>query len=192
MTKTQAAATAATTDEREEPVNGVEADEAPALDQAAVAALIEERDGYKNELLRTAADFTNFRRRTEQDFASIKKLANRDLLLQLVDVMDDFDRALAAVPEEQRDSGWVSGITMIEKKIQTVLDRSGVKRIEALGQPFDPAQHEAVASDPEGDGSTVVEVYRQGYRLGDSLLRPALVKVGSSAPSSTTGAQFDA
>jgi molecular chaperone GrpE len=68
---------------------------------------------------------------------------------------------------------------MIEKKLQAVLERAGVTAIEALGQPFDPALHEAVASDPAGDGSTVVEVYRQGYRLGDGLLRAAMVKVGS-------------
>ena len=192
MTETQAAATAATTDEQKEPANGVEADEAPVMDQAAFAALIEERDGYKNELLRTAADFTNYRRRTEQEFAGIRKLANRDLLLQFIDVIDDFKRALAAVPEEQRESGWVSGIGMIETKLQAVLDRSGVTPIEALGQPFDPALHEAVANDPESDGSTVIEVYRQGYRLGDGLLRPAMVKVGSSAQSSAPSAQFDA
>jgi molecular chaperone GrpE len=67
---------------------------------------------------------------------------------------------------------------MIEKKLHGVLERAGVRPIEALGQPFDPALHEAVASD--GDGSTVVEVYRQGYNLGEHLLRPAMVKVGSS------------
>ena len=159
--------------------NGVET--AEAAPDAAVQALIEERDGYKSELLRTAADFTNYRRRTEQEYASIKKLANRDLLLQLLDVMDDFARALAAVPEEQRESGWVAGTAMIEKKLHGVLERAGVTPIEALGQPFDPALHEAVASDPGSDGSTVVEVYRQGYRLGDGLLRPAMVKVGSKS-----------
>jgi molecular chaperone GrpE len=101
------------------------------------------------------------------------------LLVQLLDVMDDFERALAAVPEDQRETGWVAGTTMIEKKLQAVLDRSGVVKVEARGQPFDPALHEAVASDPGSDGSTVVEVYRPGYRLGDGLLRPAMVKVGS-------------
>jgi molecular chaperone GrpE len=109
----------------------------------------------------------------------IRQLANRDLLLQILDVMDDFGRALAAVPAEQRESGWVSGTTMIERKLHGVLERAGVRPIEALGQPFDPAFHEAVASDPGSDGSTVVEVYRQGYLLGDNLLRPAMVRVGN-------------
>ena len=85
----------------------------------------------------------------------IRQLANRDLLLHVLDVMDDFGRALAAVPEEQRESGWVSGTAMIEKKLYGVLERAGVRPIEALGQPFDPALHEAVASDPGSDGSTV-------------------------------------
>ena len=180
VTDTQAAAANATTtaDQQERGANGLDTDGSAVLDPAAVQALIEERDGYKNELLRTAADFSNYRRRTEQDFSSIRKVANRDLLVQLLDVMDDFGRALAAVPEDQRESGWVSGASMIEKKLQAVLERAGVTPIEALGQPFDPALHEAVASDPAGDDSTVVEVYRQGYRLGDGLLRAAMVKVG--------------
>jgi molecular chaperone GrpE len=144
-----------------------------------IDALIAERDGYLDQLQRTAADFANFRRRTEQERAMIRQLANRDLLLHVLDVMDDFGRALAAVPEEQRESGWVSGTAMIEKKLYGVLERAGVRPIEALGQPFDPALHEAVAGDPGSDGSTVVEVYRQGYRLGEGLLRPAMVKVGN-------------
>ena len=151
------------------------------LAEPSIASLIAERDGYLEQLQRTAADFANFRRRTEQERAVIRQLANRDLLLHVLDVMDDFGRALAAVPEEQRESGWVSGTAMIEKKLHGVLERAGVRPIEALGQPFDPALHEAVASDPDGDGSTVVEVYRQGYNLGDALLRPAMVKVGNSA-----------
>ena len=174
----EAAATANGVEASAPTANGVETAEAPAAEAPAVEALIEERDGYKNELLRTVADFSNYRRRTEQEFAGLKKAANRDLLLQLLDVLDDFGRALTAVPEEQRDSGWVAGTAMIEKKLQGVLERAGVTPIEALGQPFDPALHEAVASDPGSDGSTVVEVYRQGYRLGDGLLRPAMVKVG--------------
>jgi molecular chaperone GrpE len=181
VTDTQAAAAAtatATAEQRERGPNGVEGGDAPALDAAAIQALIEERDGYKNELLRTAADFTNFRRRTEQEFATFKQVANRDLLRQLLDVLDDFERALAQVPEEQRESGWVSGMAMIDRKLGALLERAGAARIESLGQPFDPALHEAVASDPGSDGSTVVEVYRQGYRLGEGLLRPAMVKVG--------------
>ena len=192
LTENQTDSPSVATEERETPANGVENGERPAFDEASIQALIAERDGYKNELLRTAADFSNFRRRTEQDFASLKKLANRELLLQLLDVIDDFGRALTSVPAEQRESSWVSGTAMIEKKLRAILDRSGVAAIEALGQPFDPALHEAVASDPDGDGSTVVEVYRHGYRLGDGLLRPAMVKVGSSAQAPVPSAQFDA
>lgn len=153
--------------------DGIEESESPD-----VAAVIAERDDYLDQLRRSLADFANFRRRTEQERAVIRQLANRDLLLQIVDVKDDFGRALGAVPEAQAESGWVSGIEMIEKKLGGVLDRAGVTSIEALGQPFDPALHEAVATDPGSSGEVVVEVFRGGYKLGDQILRAAMVKTG--------------
>src|SRR5688500_1555878 len=124
LTENKAATATAVSDERDLTENGVENGEHPVLDADAIQALIEERDGYKNELRGTAPDFTNCRRRTEQDSASLKKLANRDLLLQLRDVIDDFGRALASVPAAQRESGWVSGTSMIEKKLHAILDRA--------------------------------------------------------------------
>jgi len=129
-------------------------------------------------LRRGRAEFANFRRRTEQERAQARELANQSLLAQLLPVVDDFARALDAIPVEQRGSSWVQGIGLIERKLWGVLERQGVTPVEALGQPFDPAQHEAIASDPGGDVGTVIEVYQPGYRLGQSLLRPAMVKVG--------------
>ncbi len=139
-----------------------------------------ERDEYLEQLRRTLADFANFRRRTDQERAVVRQLANRDLLLQIIDVQDDFGRALGAIPEDQRANGWVSGTAMIEKKLQSLLERAGVSPLEALGQPFDPALHEAVASDPGSSGELVVEVFRTGYKLGDQVLRAAMVKTGDA------------
>lgn len=161
--------------------NGVEFDAengAEPTENDELAALRAERDEYLEQLRRALADFANFRKRTDQDRAVMRQLANRDLLMQVIDVQDDFGRALAAIPEDQRDNGWVSGTAMIEKKLQAVLERAGVKQLDALGEPFDPAVHEAVASDPGSSGEVVVEVFRTGYKLGDQVLRAAMVRTG--------------
>lgn len=148
------------------------------LDAAKLAA---ERDEFLDQLQRSRAEFANYRRRTEQERATIRQTANQTLLAQLLPVYDDLQRALAAVPADQRDSPLAQGVALVERKFWSALERAGVSPIAAAGQPFDPAQHEAVEM-AAGDGSappdTVVAVYQTGYRLGDALLRPAMVKVG--------------
>jgi len=95
-------------------------------------------------------------------------------------------RALGSTPEETRDAPWVQGVQLIERKLVSLLEREGVTPIDALGQPFDPALHEAVASDPGSGGQTVVEVYQSGYRQRNNLLRPAMVRVGDKPHSEET------
>ena len=150
----------------------------PETAEAEVEKLRSERDEYLDQLRRTMADFANYKRRNEQERALIRQLANRDLLLQIIEVQDDFERALNAIPEDQRENGWVSGAAMIERKLNAVLERAGVTQLDALSQPFDPALHEAVASDPGSSGEQVVEVFRTGYKLGDQILRVAMVRTG--------------
>ena len=144
-----------------------------------LAAMSAERDGYLEQLQRSRADFANFRRRTEQERTQIREIASHVLLTQILPVYDDLQRAMTAVPDDARDEPWVQGLALIERKFWNVLDRAGVTPIEAKDQPFDPALHEAVDSVPGSAGTTVVDVYQTGYRLGQSLLRPAMVKVGS-------------
>lgn len=143
-------------------------------------AVVAERDGYLDQLMRERADFANYRRRVEEDRVKARQLASRDILVQLLPVMDDFNRALAAVPAEQASSGWVSGTAMVGKKLANVLERAGVTPVEAVGQRFDPAVHEAVATEPGTSGEFVVDVYQEGYKLGQSLLRPAMVTTGDA------------
>ena len=157
--------------------NGTAPAEGLELDLDAVVA---ERDEYLEQLQRSRADFANFRRRTEQERAQIREIASHALLAQFLPVIDDLQRAMAAVPDEARDQPWVQGLALIERKFAGVLERAGVTPIEAAGQPFDPALHEAVDSVPGSTGSTVVDVYQTGYRLGQTLLRPAMVKVGDA------------
>lgn len=144
-----------------------------------LAAVSAERDEYLDQLQRSRAEFANYRRRIEQEKQILRDLANRDALIQFLPVVDDFERALAAVPEADRSAGWLSGITLIQNKLNGILERAGVSPVDALGQPFDPSQHEAVATEPGTAGSHVVEVYQRGYRVGDQLARPAMVKTGN-------------
>ncbi|HWV25147.1 MAG TPA: nucleotide exchange factor GrpE [Thermomicrobiales bacterium] len=144
--------------------------------------VIAERDDYLDQLQRSRAEFINFRKRTEQERQRLGELFTANTLSQFLPVLDDFQRAVNAVPEADKESGWVTGITMIEKKFEGILERAGVTAIDALGQPFDPAVHEAVATEPGTSGQIVVEVYQKGYKLGDTLLRAAMVKTGDIAP----------
>lgn len=143
-----------------------------------IQALQAERDDYLDQLQRSRAEFINYRRRTEQERAIVRQVVTRDVLSQFLTVMDDFQRALDAIPQEERTQGWEKGIELIAGKLRGVLERAGVKEIDALHQPFDPSMHEAVATESGSNGSHVVEVYQPGYMLGDNLMRPAMVKTG--------------
>jgi len=160
--------------EATESVNG-SADEGQLSELESAVA---ERDGYLDQLQRTLAEFANYRRRVDQERNQAREFATRDLLRQLVPVLDDLQRAIGSIAEDQRETSWVQGVNMIERKLNGLLEREGVTPIDAIGQPFDPAVHEAVASDPGSGGQTVVEVYQAGYRHKNNLLRPAMVRVG--------------
>jgi molecular chaperone GrpE len=141
-----------------------------------------ERDRYLDQLQRSVAEFANYRRRSEQERAQLVPMVRRDVLAQFLPVLDDFERAMAQVPEDRREDTWIVGLAMIESKFRNVLERSDVRAIDPTGEPFDPAMHESVASDPGTSGSTVVEVYQKGYAIGDVLIRPAMVKTGDPQP----------
>ena len=130
-------------------------------------------------LQRTAADFANFRRRTAEDRERELGLAGESLLRKVLAVADDFDRALEAMPAELKGVGWIEGIVLLDRKLRALLESEGVTPIEAVGRPFDPREHEAIANVPatgRPDGEVVAEVQR-GYRVRDRVLRPAMVAV---------------
>ena len=146
-----------------------------ALDLATVLA---ERDDYLDRLQRSVAEFQNYRRRVEQDRARARELATSSILVQLLPIVDDLERAISNVPPEQAENSFVQGVQYIQKKLAGLLEREGVTPIDAAGQPFDPAMHEAVATEDGSTQNVVVEVYQTGYRHGEQVLRPAMVKVG--------------
>ncbi len=162
---------------------GVAEDAAPEADLATVLA---ERDQYLDQLQRSMAEFANYRRRVDQERIIARQVATRDLLLRLVPIADDFRRAFDAIPEANREEPWVAGMALIERNLASFLEREGVRPIDALGQPFDPAVHEAVAVVPGSTGSSVVNVFQNGYWQGDQVLRPAMVQVGDPVPAEET------
>jgi len=155
------------------------------IDMAAVIAELDDAKQQMAEMLdtlqRSRAEMANFRRRMEQEQERNRQRATERLLLRLLPVMDDFERALRAIPADQQESSWVDGMRMIQRKLWNTLESEGVARIEAIGKPFDPSLHEAVAVDESGGVDTVVEEYAAGYYLNGSVLRPASVKVGALA-----------
>lgn len=162
-------------------------EEAPAPDGAGVEQDIqgelarerERSDGYLEELQRERASFINYRRRMEQEKESWSREANAALIFNILPVLDDFERARGAIPTDQQGSAWVDGLMLVGRKLDSTLELAGLKAIDAVGKPFDPALHEAVSVEEGADGEPqiVVEEYRKGYTLGDRVLRPSMVKV---------------
>jgi molecular chaperone GrpE len=138
---------------------------------------------------RIAADFANYKRRTEQDREQMMGLANEVLLAKLLVIVDDFDRAIVNVPAELHDNGWVGGIAAIDRKLDALLASEGLSPIEAVGKPFDPHEHEAVVQEERtdvADGTVVAELQR-GYRIRDRVLRPAMVAVARNPAGAPDG-----
>jgi molecular chaperone GrpE len=145
------------------------------------AQLGEERnraEDYLTQWQRAAADFQNFKRRTEQEREETARLANLALVFNILPAVDDLDRALDTVDASIEASSWVEGIRQIQRKLKGALEASGVSEIRAEGEEFDPNIHEAISQAPGEHNRVVVEV-RRGYRLGNRVVRPAMVVVGN-------------
>jgi molecular chaperone GrpE len=136
---------------------------------------------HRNNWHRSAADFANYKRRTEEERAAVGQFSNALLIGKLLGVLDDFDRALESVPAEAHDA-WIEGIKLVERKLRNVLESEGVTPIEAVGQAFDPNLHEAVAHEPTADhpDNEVIGEVQRGYRLHDRVIRPSLVRVANN------------
>jgi len=154
-----------------------ESPEAGAAGELDLAGALERADSYYKSWQRTAADFANFKRRVEQERGEAARFAGAALVINLLPVYDDLERAVATVDAHLAGLNWVQGVTAIQRKFAGLLQVMGVTEIPAAGEPFDPAMHEAVAKQP-GDDGKVIHVVQKGYKLGDRVLRPAMVIVG--------------
>ncbi|HET7012003.1 MAG TPA: nucleotide exchange factor GrpE [Anaerolineales bacterium] len=131
-------------------------------------------DGWQ----RTLADFANYKKRVERDQQESHARAAAGILIRFLPVLDDLERALKERPA-QAEASWVEGIELVLRKLQSLLEAEGVEVIPAQGAVFDPNLHEAVTHEDSGEHQEghIIEVIQQGYRLGDRVLRPALVRV---------------
>jgi molecular chaperone GrpE len=144
------------------------------------ARLAEEQEKAQTYLAnwqRAAADYQNFKRRVETERSEVGRLANVALVMNLLPLIDDLERALRTVDTKLAGLTWIDGIWLIYRKFQAILENAGVKEIEADGRPFDPRVHEAISEAP-GDEGKVISVVQKGYLLGDRVVRPAMVIVG--------------
>jgi molecular chaperone GrpE len=127
---------------------------------------------------RAQADFINYKRRNEQEMAEVSQFANATLMLSLLPILDDLERAFAAIPPRLAKASWIDGVRLIWRKLQTTLEAQGLTPIKALGEPFDPNFHEAVRQDKGKEGVVVGELLK-GYKLHDKIIRAARVVVGN-------------
>ena len=149
-----------------------------------LAQLEAERDERLNDLKRVAADFENYRKRVARDQESLVARAHERLVKELLPVLDDLERALAAA-EEHEEAKLEEGVRLVHEELKSALTREGLAEIETNGR-FDPHVHEALLSQPsDAEEGSVLEVVQKGYRLGDRVVRPARVVV--AAPQETDG-----
>ena len=150
-------------------------------DEDRIRLLEKQVEDEHNLYLRTLADFQNFRRRQEEENRQIRQIANRELILSLLPVIDNFERALSAAEQSQSYEALVGGVALTLRQMQEFLKRNGVEAIESVGQEFDPNFHEAVmrVEDSEHPENTIVEELQRGYSMNDRVLRPSMVKVAT-------------
>ncbi len=148
-----------------------------------IDAIRAERDSYLELARRERADFDNYRKRMERDMAQIKRESLARFLREFFTPLDDMDRVLQESVKNHSFESLVTGVRIMEENFWRVLAKIGVRKMDAMGKPFDPALHEAMAMVPSADAppGTVLEVYEAGYKLDDFILRPARVVV-SRAP----------
>lgn len=153
---------------------GGETEDAPADNNEEKAEEVDE--DLQTKFLRLSADFQNYRRRVDKEKSDIYAYANEKIVLQLLEVMDNFERAMQTADPEDK---YVQGIALIFKQLEDLLHKNNVEEIEALGKSFDPAYHNAVMTEAAEDteSGTITKVLQKGYTMNSKVIRPAMVAV---------------
>jgi molecular chaperone GrpE len=138
-------------------------------------------DEYLDGWQRARADFANYKKRVDRDQAQVYQLAVSSIVKRYLDVVDDLERALKNKPQQGEGAVWAEGIELVYRKMLALLESEGVKPMDAQGEIFDPNLHEAISQEahPEYEDGQIIEVIKQGYLLGDRVIRPALVRVAA-------------
>mgnify|MGYP000973631737 FL=1 len=134
-----------------------------------------------NDLIRTRADFENYRKRVESEKEQAKVVAKSAIISKLLPIIDDIELAISYAPENLKDNPWVKGVNKLSLKLETSLSNLGVKAIDAKNNTtFDPKLHDAISMDDssEGEEEIILEELRKGYLYNDAVIRPSMVKVG--------------
>ena len=128
---------------------------------------------------RERADFLNYKKRVERDQAQLHQVISGNIIRKFLSVMDDMERAMANRPQNAENQDWWAGVELIYRKLQGILEAEGVTVIPAEGEVFDPAIHEAITHEANDgvESGKIIAVVQQGYRMGDRIIRPALVRV---------------
>ena len=165
-----------------------EVEEAVADDLETLCKQLEEVRAKEAEYLdgwqRARAELSNARKRFQREQQGAYANARADMLVRLLPIIDDFERAFVDLPDELSDHTWIRGIKLVQQKAQGILTQEGVEPIEAAGQEFDPLWHQAVTHEPSQEvpeGQVIAEV-QTGYSMGDRVLRPSMVRVSSGPP----------
>ncbi len=189
MTETTAQDQTTTTDATTNAPEGIAEAEAtaPAAEADPIAALqkaLQEAQAKADEYLdgwqRARAEFANYKKRQEQQSADLRAFATLELIRKLLPILDDFERAAKTLPEGIAHMTWIEGVMLIQRKLKLILESEGVKEIEVRkNDPFDPTLHEAISHDEaEGvESGHVIEELQKGYKIGDRVIRPTLVRV---------------
>ncbi|WP_078379641.1 nucleotide exchange factor GrpE [Sutcliffiella halmapala] len=148
-------------------------------EQQKISELEAKLEESENRLLRLQADFDNFRRRTRLDQEAAQKYRAQNLVTDILPALDNFERALKVEAEDEQIKTFLQGMEMVHRQLVEALQTEGLEAISAVGQAFDPHQHQAVMQVEEGEGesNTVLEEFQKGYKLKDRIIRPAMVKV---------------
>jgi molecular chaperone GrpE len=165
-------------------------DEAPMEDSAdlnddvqtlrdALARIADERDQAKDQLLRTMADFQNFRKRQDEQRARMQEMATERVLVDLLPILDNFERTVASIERGATMESVAEGVRAVEKQMKSVLESHGLKRLHVVGEPFDPEHHDAIGveTSEEHEHDTVMAELEPGYKMGERTVRPARVRV---------------
>ncbi len=160
---------------------GVETQEQPELSalKEELTAVQEQCKEFSEGWQRERADFLNFRKRIERDQAQLNQIVTSNIIRKYLSVNDDMERALANRPQGAESQEWWNGVELIYRKLTGILESEGVQVIPAEGEMFDPALHEAITHEDSADveSGRVIAVVQKGYRIGDRIIRPTLVRV---------------
>lgn len=183
------------TDAASEAAAGPVTENAPPTPEERVALLEKEKAELKDRMLRVAADFDNWKKRSRKELADGEQRTKESVLRDILEIADNLERAIASFAGKEADAKSVrEGVEMVLRQFRGKLERYQVKPIEALGQAFDPRLHEAISQAPSADAKpgSVLHELQKGYVIGDKLLRPAMVVVASAPPATEKPAEAPA